>query len=265
MIEEYSVKLIEIHDMMNMKRIMEMVSENNSSNLPAGVASVLDSLELAYRSAYITIRQAEPELAELLKWRDPSRVMVVMGPAYKWLNANFETGKVSGSGYGVRSNLLKLAQYKPNLKNSIETFLKVDMKHVADRSNSTEKSTESKFFDSLDFLRRVLKSAKPSFKDDGFESTVERVRTLLSELRRIKQKDSGVDRETADKLRGQAPDNADSSKALIGKQNQQVEIAINQILSGVPKDKAADIRRRMAKVDNKLQFVFGEVKKLQNA
>lgn len=252
------MRLDEIYFNMNLDGIRRVITEASKT----GITNNIASLELAFRSAYILIRDVETELDEMIKWNDPTNVMVAMRPLYVWVNTNFETGKVSGQGYAIRTNLKALSDTKPNLKNMISEFLSEIGFHTATRSRSeSEKSTEDKFFQTVGFLKTLLKRVSPEFKDPNSAELIDRVRGKLGVLRSIKRSEIGVEPTNRPKVK----DVSNDSNKLMSQQRQQLEMAINSLLKDAPKDLAANIRKNIERMDSnaKLKYVMSELSKAQ--
>lgn len=226
----------------NSKRIVVLLSEESTD---------LSTLELAIRSALIAINTASRDADEALEWRDSSRVLPIMGPLYRWFRDNFETGKVSGRGYGLKTILRNLSEKSPKVKRVVSEIMPM-LSDIADPKSEARIGVEARFYSLFSALEEVARAAIPNYKSPNISNASEQLQRKIKQLRSIKSSDTGVDR-------AKTPKTIDKTPAAIGKQNSQVEEIINQVLKTLPADKAAELRKKLAKSDNKLQMLRQEL------
>jgi len=212
------------------------------------------TVDLAVRSAYSALKSTFELLDDALKYRDPSQVMPAMGPLYKWVMQNFDTSKVSGTGYGLKTVLLNLRDSNPKLKPLIQELLS-SLPDIADRTNNQRVGAEKKFFILIAGLTQLAKKMNPAFKDPGVAQLSDQVSNTLKSLRSIKSSDSGIEPLSRTAV-------TTKKDNVVGQQAAQAELVVNQVLSGLPKDIAAGIRSRIAKSDNKLLALKQEMSKI---
>lgn len=206
-----------------------------------------EEFNVAARSLLSTLKGTASGLKDALEWRDRTRVMPVMRELYNWFRFNYE----SSGGYNLQSRMNGLKQ-NPKYKDIVQQILSVPS---MPNGSESKIGAEGKVLILAGVLSKLVnKMYNNSQLGSELNNAASNVAGLLKQLRSIKWDDIGVDKARDFEVANKKPN-------VVSQQNQQVEQIINSVLGGLSPDVAGEIRRAIAKSDNKLGALQQEMKK----